>query len=241
MDERVVNSDRAPLASSSGAGATDASVPDASVPVAVRDLTKVYGTVTAVDHISFTLAPATTVALLGGNGAGKTTTLRAVSNLLAGGMASIVSGSAGRSSSLSGKVVETMDAGGYTYVLLEKKGAKTWVAVPHMKVTVGQEVVFQPGQEMANFKSRALNRTFERILFSGGPVVKQDTVVKQDAASDEAVKNAHGGKSVDELKGKEAPSISPKTPVVENVKVEKAQGPNAYSIVRDSPCPVVSV
>jgi len=43
--------------------------------VAVRDLTKVYGPVTAVDHISFELAQGTTVALLGGNGAGKTTTI----------------------------------------------------------------------------------------------------------------------------------------------------------------------
>ena len=41
----------------------------------MRDLTKVYGTITAVDHISFTLAQGTTVALLGGNGAGKTTTI----------------------------------------------------------------------------------------------------------------------------------------------------------------------
>jgi ABC-2 type transport system ATP-binding protein len=45
------------------------------LPVAVRDLTKIYGAVTAVDRISFTLQPATTVALLGGNGAGKTTTI----------------------------------------------------------------------------------------------------------------------------------------------------------------------
>src|SRR3990170_7482710 len=44
-------------------------------PVAVKDLTKVYGAVTAVDHISFSLEPRTTVALLGGNGAGKTTTI----------------------------------------------------------------------------------------------------------------------------------------------------------------------
>ena len=57
--------------------------------------------------------------------------------------------------------------------------------------------------------------------------VNEMLVVKKNL---EAVKNAHGGKSVDELKEKEAPSISPKTPVVENVKVEKAQGPNAYSI-----------
>ena len=46
-----------------------------TIPVAVKDLTKVYGNVTAVDHISFALAPRTTVALLGGNGAGKTTTI----------------------------------------------------------------------------------------------------------------------------------------------------------------------
>jgi ABC-2 type transport system ATP-binding protein len=49
--------------------------PAAAPPVAVRDLTKVYGAVTAVDHISFTIEAGSTVALLGGNGAGKTTTI----------------------------------------------------------------------------------------------------------------------------------------------------------------------
>ena len=56
-------------------GGEGVSVSDASSPVAVRDLTKIYGAVTAVDHISFALKPATTVALLGSNGAGKTTTI----------------------------------------------------------------------------------------------------------------------------------------------------------------------
>ena len=46
-----------------------------TVPVAVKDLTKVYGTVTAVNDITFSLKPRSTVALLGGNGAGKTTTI----------------------------------------------------------------------------------------------------------------------------------------------------------------------
>jgi len=46
-----------------------------TVPVAVRDLTKIYGTVTAVNDITFSLKPRSTVALLGGNGAGKTTTI----------------------------------------------------------------------------------------------------------------------------------------------------------------------
>ena len=65
MDERVTRSGDQARAGAAGA----------PPPVVVRDLTKIYGAVTAVDHISFTLQPATTVALLGGNGAGKTTTI----------------------------------------------------------------------------------------------------------------------------------------------------------------------
>jgi ABC-2 type transport system ATP-binding protein len=54
----------------------------ASLPVAVRGLTKRYGSVTAVDHISFTIEAGTTVALLGGNGAGKTTTIAMLLGLI---------------------------------------------------------------------------------------------------------------------------------------------------------------
>jgi ABC-2 type transport system ATP-binding protein len=67
MDDRVGN-----LA---GQGSSGTLRPDGGAPAAVRDLTKIYGTITAVDRISFTLAQGSTVALLGGNGAGKTTTI----------------------------------------------------------------------------------------------------------------------------------------------------------------------
>jgi len=70
---------------------------------------------------------------------------------------------------LTGKVVETADAAGYTYLCLEKAGKKTWVAVPTMKVAVGQEVTLAPGMVMTNFVSKGLNRTFESIVFSNGP------------------------------------------------------------------------
>jgi len=72
-------------------------------------------------------------------------------------------------SGLSGKVAETMNSGGYTYVLLEKDGDKIWIAVPQMKVTKGQTMSFKPGAEMENFKSKTLNRTFKKIVFSEGP------------------------------------------------------------------------
>jgi len=71
---------------------------------------------------------------------------------------------------LSGKVVETMNAGGYTYINLEKDGKQTWAAVPTMKVSVGEEMKLQPGMGMTNFTSKSLNKTFESVVFSGGPL-----------------------------------------------------------------------
>ncbi len=44
--------------------------------VRVTDLVKTYGTLTAVDHVSFSVARGEIVGLLGPNGAGKTTTMR---------------------------------------------------------------------------------------------------------------------------------------------------------------------
>ena len=51
-------------------------------PVIVRGLTKRFGSVTAVDHLDFTLEAGSTVALLGGNGAGKTTTIAMLLGLI---------------------------------------------------------------------------------------------------------------------------------------------------------------
>jgi ABC-2 type transport system ATP-binding protein len=53
-----------------------------SPPIAVERLVKIYKTVPAVDGISFTLAPGTITALLGGNGAGKTTTIASIMGLI---------------------------------------------------------------------------------------------------------------------------------------------------------------
>lgn len=115
-------------------------------------------------------------------------------------------------STLSGKVVETMNAGGYTYVCLEKNGKKTWVAVPEMEVKVGQEVSLQPGQEMAGFASKSLNRTFDSIIFSAGPVSKP---VEVDA---EKGGEKHAGSKAAVVKS------------TEKISIEKASGPDAYSV-----------
>ena len=72
------------------------------------------------------------------------------------------------SGSLAGRVVETMDAGGYTYVNLESEGERVWVAIPLTKVSVGEELEAQPGMRMDSFTSKSLNRTFDVIYFSSG-------------------------------------------------------------------------
>jgi hypothetical protein len=71
--------------------------------------------------------------------------------------------------SVTGKVVETMDSGGYTYTYLEQDSVKTWVACPTIKVTVGQELTFSNCIEMWDFKSKALERDFSRIKFCNVP------------------------------------------------------------------------
>jgi ABC-2 type transport system ATP-binding protein len=56
---------------------------DASIPaISVERLVKIYKTTTAVDGISFSLAPGSITGLLGGNGAGKTTTIATIMGLV---------------------------------------------------------------------------------------------------------------------------------------------------------------
>ena len=53
-----------------------------AVPVEVRELTKRYGSTTAVDGLSFTIRRGAITGFLGPNGAGKSTTLRALLGLV---------------------------------------------------------------------------------------------------------------------------------------------------------------
>ena len=72
-----------------------------------------------------------------------------------------------------GKVLETMDSGGYTYVLVDEKGQKVWVAVMQTPVKVGDTVEFPDSPPMVNFQSKTLKRTFEKIIFAPGLLVNK--------------------------------------------------------------------
>ena len=67
-----------------------------------------------------------------------------------------------------GKVLETMNAAGYTYVQVDENGQKLWVAVMETKVNVGDAVEFPDSPPMVNFQSKSLKRTFDKIIFAPG-------------------------------------------------------------------------
>ena len=65
-----------------------------------------------------------------------------------------------------GKVVSTMNAAGYTYIEVEEKGKRLWVAVTEVKVKPGDEVEFPDSPPLENFQSKTLNRTFDKIILA---------------------------------------------------------------------------
>jgi RecJ-like exonuclease len=81
-----------------------------------------------------------------------------------------------------GKVVETMNTGGYTYVQVDTGSDKIWAAAPECLVKVGDRIAVPVGTPMRNFHSKSLDRDFELIYFvntfqnsDGDPLTKGDS------------------------------------------------------------------
>ena len=117
---------------------------------------------------------------------------------------------------ISGKVLETMNSGGYSYVYLQKKnGEKVWLAVEEIPVKVGSQMSFKSGVVMTGFESKGLKRTFDKIVFSGGPLTTPPDATTSD------------------LKNKKAASpgsMGAATAKEKKIKVAKAAGPNAITV-----------
>jgi hypothetical protein len=67
----------------------------------------------------------------------------------------------------SGKVLETLESGGYTYMKVQEGKNSYWIAMTHRDVKVGETIKYEEQGWMKNFHSKTLNRTFEDILFAG--------------------------------------------------------------------------
>jgi len=109
---------------------------------------------------------------------------------------------------VTGEVLETKEAAGYTYLRLKTDSGETWAAVGKSQVKKGAVVMIVNGMEMTRFESKALGRSFDRIIF--GNLVGASPLAAAPTAS-----NPHGAVAkVD----------------IGDVKVAKAEGPGARTV-----------
>jgi hypothetical protein len=110
---------------------------------------------------------------------------------------------------LAGKVLETKDVDSYTYLRLKTRDGEVWAAVNRAPVKVGAEVAIANPVVMRDFQSKTLGKTFDRIVFGSladsGPI----------ASSGGGMGSPHAGMA---------------KPVVGDVKVAKATGPDARTV-----------
>ncbi len=92
--------------------------------------------------------------------------------------------------SFSGEVVETMDAGGYTYVLIDTGSEQIWAASNQFVVAHGDRVTVPIESPMADFRSETLDKSFDLIYFASR-IVPEGTALGGGMGSPHG--NAMGG------------------------------------------------
>ncbi len=143
---------------------------------------------------------------------------------------------------LSGTVLETMDASGYTYMNLDTGDQQVWVAIPQSEVSKGDKVSVVEGMEMKDFRSNSFNRTFASIIFSPGlvgaasmsphgrPAAPAASTEDSFAAAVEAERQASsGGAAPVEPQQGSSGSMGAVVPFTET-EVEKAEGENSFTV-----------
>lgn len=94
----------------------------------------------------------------------------------------------------SGKVLETMDTAGYTYVHVDTGKEKFWAAAPQFAAKVGDDVVVPEGMPMPDYHSKTLDRTFAMVYFVPSILVAGAENLAGDMPA--AHPPMHGGKTV---------------------------------------------
>ncbi len=148
---------------------------------------------------------------------------------------------------ITGKILETMDAAGYTYMNLETAQGKFWVAIPQSSVTEGENISVREGMVMKDFHSNSFDRTFASIIFSPGVVgavpasphgksAPEKTSAEDSFAAAVAAERGSAGGSESNGEGAQiqpqqgsAGSMGAIAPFTETI-VEKADGENSYTV-----------
>ena len=152
---------------------------------------------------------------------------------------------------VTGTIKETMTGGGFTYVLLAKEegGEPLWYAMPETKVKDGDKITLQAGSTFPSFYSKALDRTFDSLIFSQGLAgtsasASPHAVDMMHSAAGVSGAAPHGGGSSfsDAVQAEEkngstlldpslvSPGSNKAIVPFADLKVTKASGDNAYTV-----------
>ncbi len=94
---------------------------------------------------------------------------------------------------ISGKVVETMNAAGYTYVYVDNGTEKIWAAAPEFSVKVGDDVMVPEGMAMHNYHSQSLDRDFDVVYFVESVLNASNPTMGHSSAMGGAMGSSAGG------------------------------------------------
>ena len=123
------------------------------------------------------------------------------------------------SNDLKGTVLETIDAGTYTYLRLKTASGEKWAAVPQTKLKKGAKTSVVGSMNMVDFESPTLKRKFPRIAFG---------TLEDSGAPKAPVGDPHAGGMPPAMAagmghGERAPDTGP-------IKVDKATGPDGRTV-----------
>ncbi len=90
--------------------------------------------------------------------------------------------------SMSGTVVEKVDAAGYSSVRVKTATADEWAAVPQVELATGAKVTIEVQARMQNFESKTLKRTWPVIIFG---TITAGAAPAAPAAAGKPMENPH--------------------------------------------------
>ncbi len=90
-------------------------------------------------------------------------------------------------------VEEVLHTTSYTYLLAKENDQTQWLAIPKREIKPGETYYYQGGNEMKNFKSKELNRTFDSVMFLGG-IVGENEVGDQKNSGISSMPDEDAGK-----------------------------------------------
>jgi hypothetical protein len=121
---------------------------------------------------------------------------------------------------VSGKVLERIDAGTYSYLRLDTLGGEQWAAVPKCELKAGDNAVVSHAMPMDGFESKTLQRKFEHIVFG---ILDGAAAAAAPAGGPPA--SPHGAMENPHAKAQATPPAD-----LGPIKVSRATGPGAATV-----------